>query len=221
MNQPAPKQLAPGQPAEIASRQRQGRRMMLAIIAVFVLPFFVLPLFMSPEKMHKTNKGILLETPAAFATLHASDVSGRVLEAPPEKKWALFYIVPAQCDEVCIQSARNAFYSLRQIPLVFGRDMDRIQSIVLRTAVLPAALDTLVQQEFSHLTMLSAQAGIVDVAFGTTLPQAASQAGNIYLMSPDGYLFIYYPPEPNEKQSLLRAEDIRSDLKKSLKGSRI
>jgi len=38
---------------------RKGRRMLLAIVAVFVLPFFVLPLVMSPDQMKKTNKGIL------------------------------------------------------------------------------------------------------------------------------------------------------------------
>jgi len=51
------------------------------------------------------------------------------------------------------------------------------------------------------------------------LPERNS-AGSIFLMSPDGYVFMVYPTFVDEQESILRARDIRADLKKSIKGER-
>ena len=205
---------------ETRARQRKGRMMMLAIVAIFVLPFFVLPLFMSPEKMGKTNKGILLDPPVAFSALQASDVNQRLLDQPPQKKWALLYIAPTMCEGICLAARDHALFALRQIPVALGRDLDRVQSLVVVSADLDPAFAAQLKQDFSTLVVLHAQANALNNAFAQVLSRT-NALGNIYLMSPDGYIFMYYPAEADEHISFQRAEDIRSDLKKSLQGSRI
>jgi hypothetical protein len=105
---------------------------------------------------------------------------------------------------------------MRQVRISLQRDMDRVQQLLLFTSPLDAALATLLQKEFSSMLQMQVNAEIVDQQIAS-----ASTAGNIYLMSPDGYLFIYYPPYENEQESLVHAEDLKVDLKKSIKGSRL
>jgi hypothetical protein len=207
--------------ADDAVRQRKGRLMMLAIVAVFVAPFFVLPLLMSPAKLGKTNKGTLIDPPVAFASLQSADLDHHRLELPPRKKWALLYFWPAVCEGGCVEARNHALLALRQVSVALGRDSDRVQSLVLLTTEPSAELSTLLQKDFKSLVPLFAAQDAVDNAFAQALPGKASEAGDIYLMSPDGYIFIYYAPEADEKRSLVRADDLLSDLKKSLKGSRI
>jgi hypothetical protein len=208
-------------PADGAARQRKGRLMMLAIVAVFVAPFFILPLLMSPATMSKTNKGTLIDPPVTFASLQIAGLDHHRLELPPLKKWALMYIWPTACEGDCVEARNHALLALRQASAALGRDSDRVQSLVLLTTEPSAELSILLQKDFKALVPLLVTQDAVDHAFAQALPGKACEAGNIYLMSPDGYIFIYYAPEADEKRSLVRADDLLSDLKKSLKGSRI
>lgn len=212
----------PAMGPEALARRRKGRLMMLAIVAVFVLPFFVLPLLMSPETMNKTNRGVLVNPHVNFAQLHAGNISGEMVQAPPQKKWFLLYVLPNPCDQSCAIARNNSLFVMRQLPPTLGRDLVRVKQLVLLTTEPSAEVNNILQKEFSDVEQLRVDAGIIDSVLAPALSgAAASSAGNIYLMSPDGYIFIYYPPETDEQGSMRQAEDIRSDLKKSLKGSRI
>jgi len=203
-----------------SAKQRQGRLVMLAIVAIFVLPFLVLPLFMSPEKMHKTNKGILLDPPVSFSALQASDENHQALPVLPLKKWFVLYVLPAACEGACVDARDHALFTLKNIQQVLGHDGDRVQPLVVLTAE-PAPEQSAQLQQITDVTSVRAEANVVDQAFASVLQGKASEAGNLYLMSPDGYVFIYYGAEADRTASLRRADDMKSDLKKSLQGSRI
>jgi len=195
---------------------RKGRRMLLAIVAVFVLPFFVLPLIMSPDQMKKTNKGILIQPYVQFTDLQVRDFNNNPVSAVPDKKWTMLYVVPENCVASCVAARTNALYSMRQVRVSLQRDMDRVQQLLLFTTDPDSELSILLNKEFSVMIKMRANSESVDKQM-----TQASTAGNIYLMSPDGYIFIYYPPYENERESIIHADDIKADLKKSIKGSRL
>ena len=50
---------------------------------------------------------------------------------------------------------------------------------------------------------------------------AGEPIGDIFLVSPDGQIFMRYPTHENMDATLEEAENIRVDLKRTLKGSLI
>jgi hypothetical protein len=194
---------------------KKGRLIMLAILAVFILPFFILPLLMSPENLQKTNKGTLIQPHVQFADLQVSDLNDHPVSVVPGKKWTMLYVVPASCDSVCSAARTNALYSMRQVRISLQHDMERVQSVLLLTAAPDQEFSAMLQNQFPTMVQMHVPRETVDKYMA-----GSSSAGNIYLMSPDGYIFMYYPPQAIEKESLVHANDIRSDLKKSIKGSR-
>lgn len=214
----------PAQPApltaEQAAQQRKARFMMLAIVAVFVLPFLVLPLFSSPEQAGKTNKGVLIQPHIPLSELVLTDEQqSPVTESFLEKRWTLLYVVPASCDAVCVSARNNALYAMRQVRLSLDRSMDRVQQLLVFTQNPDDDLAALLQQEFSSMKRARGTQSTLDSVLNTHLPEAYP-AGGIFLMSPDGYMFMVYPTFAEEDESVLRARDIHADLKKTIKGDR-
>jgi len=195
----------------------KNKLILLAILAVFILPFMILPLIMSPEKLQKTNKGFLIQPHVSFADLHATDMHNNPVNISAlNSKWTLLYVMPSNCNNSCISARSNALYSMRQVRLSLDRDVDRVQQLLLFTVKPDQELTALLEKEFSIMLQMYADGEVVDKQIAN-----ASSAGNIYLMSPDGYIFIYYPSYEIEKESIAHADDIRSDLKKSIQGSRL
>ena len=193
---------------------------MLGIVAVFVLPFFVLPLFTSPTQVGKTNKGFLIQPHIPVAELALLDAQQQTLVAANlETHWTLLYVVPASCDADCVAARNNALYAMRQVRLSLDRNVDRVQQLLVFTAEPDAELAGLMQREFADMKHAYGTRQTLDSVLYSALPQQYP-AGNIFLMSPDGYVFMAYPTFVNENESILRARDIRADLKKSIKGER-
>jgi cytochrome oxidase Cu insertion factor (SCO1/SenC/PrrC family) len=202
------------------ARQKKARLIMLGIVAVFVLPFFILPLLMSPEQVGKTNKGILIRPHVYITELALTEADKTVITAERlYNKWTLVYVVPAECQDSCTAARNNALYAMRQVRLSLDRSVDRVQQILVFTAEPDINLSGLLQKEFASMRQVY---GVEKNLQNILLSRAdiSAPAGNIYLMSPDGYVFMAYPTFADEKESILRARDIRADLKKSIKGER-
>lgn len=204
---------------EQQAQQRKARLMMLAIVAVFVLPFIVLPLFSSPERAGKTNKGMLIQPHIPLAELALIYEQNAVTESFLEKRWILLYVIPETCDAVCISARNNALYAMRQVRLSLDRSVDRVQQILVHTSELDDPLSALLEKEFSVMKIVQGNRQTLDPVLFSRLPER-HPAGSIFLMSPDGYVFMSYPTFVDEEESVLRARDIRADLKKSIKGDR-
>lgn len=218
MNNPASSTTPPA--TQDLAQQRRARLIMLGIVAVFVLPFFVLPLFTSPTQVGKTNKGLLIQPHLPLSELALVDEQQLpLLPANLDARWTLLYVVPEQCDGDCVSARNNALYAMRQVRLSLDRNVDRVQQLLVFTAEPDADLRGLMQREFPGMKHARGKRQTLDGTLAAVVP-AQYPAGSIFLMSPDGYVFMAYPTFVDEKESVLRARDIRADLKKSIKGER-
>jgi len=209
----------PHTPQEL-QQQRKARFIMLAIVAVFVLPFLVLPLFSSPMQMKKTNKGVLIQPHVPLAELRLTDEQQQSVTAPYlESRWTLLYVIPESCDTMCVFARNYALYAMRQVRLSLDRSVDRVQHLLVFTGEPDNDLLALLQKEFSGMKRVWGDRSTLETVLFSRL-QDQYPAGGIFLMSPDGYVFMAYPTFVDEQESVLRARDIRADLKKSIKGDR-
>lgn len=210
---------SPLTPQEL-QQQRKARFIMLAIVAVFVLPFLVLPLFSSPMQMNKTNKGMLIQPHIPLAELLLTDERQQAVTASYlESRWTLLYVVPESCDAMCIAARNHALYAMRQVRLSLDRSVDRVQQLLVFTSEPNSDLSALLQKEFPGMKRVWGNHSTLETVVYSRL-QEQYPAGSIFLMSPDGYVFMAYPTFADEEESVLRARDIRADLKKSIKGDR-
>lgn len=198
-------------------QRRKARLTFMAILAVFILPFFIVPLFSSVDEMGRNNKGSLIQPHIPLADLRLEQMQGGTFGVENlQSRWTLLYVIPDDCKEDCVLARNHALYAMRQVRLSMDRQMDRVQQLLVFASTPDATLDALIQQEFS--TMLQVRASRDQLI--SVLGSQPEPAGRIFLMSPDGYIFMSYPTFIDEQESVLRARDIRSDLKKSLKGDR-
>ncbi|MCB1615773.1 MAG: hypothetical protein KDI30_07145 [Pseudomonadales bacterium] len=189
----------------------------LLIVAVFVLPFFILPFVMPPETMKKSNKGTFIEPYVSFAELNLKSLQGfEVQQSALSDKWKLVYLMPSICGEAC----KNALFTLRQVPQSLDRDVGRVESMVVMSGEGNSSeLLSLLEYQFPSLMVFYADGGDIVRAFAQSIPEEnIVDAGYIFLMSPDGYIFMRYDSYADEQESIMKAKDIRKDLKTTLKG---
>lgn len=207
------------EPVPAEARTLKNRILLILLLASFVLPFAVgdLAYKYGWYQGGKTNRGELINPPLAFAGLSARDLKGNPLPADAIKtKWWLVYVLPTECEAAC----RNRFFQMRQIRRASGKHSDRISQLLVQTAPLSAETEALIAGEFPDFLRLQAKAATVDNVFAAVAAKA-SVAGHLYVMDPMGWMMLFYPPEPDEKTSVIKAEDVLKDLLKLLKDSRI
>lgn len=188
----------------------------LAIVAVFILPFFILPLIMSPETMDKSNRGEFVQPHVPIGDIPLKSMQGfDVGEGALSDKWKLLYFMPPVCDASC----KNALFTLRQVPQALDRDVGRVESLLVMGSMPDESAMRLVDSQFSSLQRFQSSPDDINRAFREALSgEDVASAGYLYLVSPDGYIFMRYAAYADEQESILKARDIRKDLKTSLKG---
>ena len=127
----------PGGEAAAASSQRKGRLIILAIVAIGILPLLAALYFryVSPPEVRATVGQPLDPAPLPFALLRRAD--GVAMEHPEVSgKWMVIFAAPGACDERC----QHALYLTRQARTAQGRNVARIDRYWLVTdAITPAA----------------------------------------------------------------------------------
>lgn len=123
--------------AATPSAQRNGRLILLAIVAIGVLPLLAALYFryVSPPEVKATVGQPLDPIPLPFEFLQRSD--GAALEHPAVSgKWLLIFAAPGACDERC----QHTLYLTRQARTAQGRNVTRLDRLWLITdAGTPAA----------------------------------------------------------------------------------
>lgn len=198
---------------------RKNRLMLLLLLATFVVPFVIGDLAYRHGwyKGGQTNHGQLITPPAGFAGFKAHNPAGQLQTAAFAKEsWWLLYVMPAQCDIAC----RNRLFQMRQVRKALGKESDRVHSVLVLTSVPDQETEALLKREFPDFARLSASVQDVDATMAP-VKTGASAAGLLYVMDPMAWIMMSYDPEPDEKTSVVKAEDILNDLKKLLKASRI
>lgn len=206
-------------PPEINRTARKNRVTLLILVASFILPVVLgdLAYHFGWYKGGQTNKGKLIDPPVSFADFRVTDMVGNALGTEfVGKNWWLLYVVPPECGVAC----RNRLFQMRQVRRALGKEGDRMRQLLVLTGPLSPETQALLSREFADFAQVKASSVAIDSALQRAAP-GASAAGLLYVMDPKGWIMLSYAPESDEKQSVIKAEDILKDLQKLLKASRI
>ena len=189
------------QPTGITARRR-GRTILVVMFCCSLFPVMLawLVFFYGQTWIPAatTNEGTLVHPPIRLARATA-------IEDLPGGRWLLLVMSENSCDESC----RRALYFIRQVNLALGKDMDRVDRLLLGSLSLPEVVE--LQQLYPKLRLLSVDRSRLEEAFqnsGDLRPDASL----IYLADPLGNIMMYYLPEQFGKPIL---DDLRHLLKVS------
>lgn len=189
--------------------EQGGNWKLYLIIAVCAAPMIASYLtYYVIKPQGRTNYGALLD-PRAYPipTLGTTALDGRPQALSDLKgKWIMLQADSGVCAEPC----RTKLFEMRQLRLVQGKDMDRIERVWLVLDREP--LETTLMREYDGTHMLRADAAAVrrwlPVEEGTRIED------HVYLIDPLGNLMMRFPKnaDPNK---------MKKDIAKLLKASRI
>jgi hypothetical protein len=185
-------------PAMTAEQVAQGRRTMLLLLAVCVVP--VLAAYFAfyvwrPSAI--ASYGAVISPGQALSVAALNTIDGTPLAPAMRGKWVMALRAPSACDQVC---QRDLYYT-RQIRTIQAADMDRVGRLwVFDDAGKPDP------------ALLEQHAGLL-VVRDSGLASALGEAEHIVLIDPRGNLMMRFPQNPESK-------GIIKDLQKLLKYSR-
>jgi cytochrome oxidase Cu insertion factor (SCO1/SenC/PrrC family) len=195
-----------------AQAQRSPLKAKLVLVALFAV--FFLPIFLAwglnvelPRwfPFGKTNHGRLIEPAERFDASALTGVDGEpVDEGLLRGKWTLVYIEPSECLAECDQ----AVYRMRQSRYAMGKDMDRVQRLVVAPRPLAKA---------AAEKLLIYDPALKVVAAGPEWirrRRLAEGQAEIYVIDPQGYLMMWYRTD-DDPAGLIK------DLKRLLRISKI
>jgi cytochrome oxidase Cu insertion factor (SCO1/SenC/PrrC family) len=187
-----------------------GRRMMLLVTGLLVLPFIVaFGLYWfewRPAKL--ANHGELIQPPQALPEAGLTLVDGRSLQtAELRRKWTLVMVAPSPCASACLQD----LHQIRQVQVALNKEMVRLRRVLLGSSVADLRTDPAlaeIQRSYPDLIIAAPTADETGVIW-TTLAGAGYR---FYVIDPLGNVMMRYPEKP-EMQGMLR------DLERLLKYS--
>jgi len=195
-------------PAEPQQRKR-GRWMLWLVLLVCASPmiasyftFYVL----KPEK--RNNYGTLIDQRAhPVPAMAATTLDGKPAALEQFKgKWVMLMAAPGACIDAC----RKQLFAMRQLRLMQGKEMERIERVWLILDAEP--LDTMVIREYDGTHMLRADAKAV--ANWLPADPGTGVSDHIYLIDPLGHLMMRFPKDPEPRK-------VHKDIYKLLKASSV
>lgn len=178
----------PGTVAVTASGGRKGRLIILAIVAIGLLPLLAALYFryVSPPEVKATVGQPLDPVPLQFASLQRMD--GAAMEHPEVSgKWLVIFAAPGGCDERC----QHALYLTRQARTAQGRNMARLDRLWLITdATTPAS--GLMAAHPDLVLVKATDAKVLQLLGG-------SESRHINLVDRRGLLVFRYSDDPEPK----------------------
>jgi len=193
-----------------SGQTRRGRWKLLLVLLVCAAPMLMSYLtYYVIKPTGRTNYGTLLDprrypAPPALGLL---TLDGKPATLDRYRgRWLMLQSGPSACAAAC----QRQLFQMRQLRLMQGRDMDRIERAWLITD--PAPLETLLIREFDGTDMLR----VDPVALRAWLPAAAggSVDDHLYLVDPLGHLMMRFPKNADPSR-------VKKDLNKLLKASAI
>ena len=188
---------------------KRGRWKLYLVIAVcaspLILSYFT---YYVIQPMSRTNYGTLLD-PRSYPMpeLGSRLQGGEKQELSAYKgKWIMLQVSSPDCQKAC----QNTLLNMRQLRLMQGKEMDRIERVVLITGQNP--METLLLREYDGTHFLRTDANAV--AAWLPVEEGSNVQDRIYLIDPLGNLMMRYPVDADPNK-------IKKDLSKLLKASRI
>jgi hypothetical protein len=194
--------------------QRRGRRTLLIIAGLFLLPLlasFLLYYGNLWRPAGSSNKGVLITPaqPLPSTRLRLADGKAANSDEIFRDKWTLVYVGDGRCDEQC----RAALVFGRQVRLSLANEMMRVQRVMLATG--ECCDNQYFASEHAGLVALDASAGESAALLASFVRgNASGDARTLYLVDPLGNLMMRH-------DSRGKPRDLLTDLKKLLKLSHI
>lgn len=191
------------------ARRRIGRWKMLAVVAVCAAPLIASYLtYYVIKPQSRNNYGALID-PRQYPIpdLGSSAIDGSPARLEDYKgKWVMLQVDGGDCGETC----QNKLLTMRQLRLMQGKEMDRIERVWLVTDRTPIA--TLLLREYDGTDILRVDAGKLQ----SWLPADAGTTArdHIYLIDPLGNLMMRFPKDPDPGK-------MKKDISKLLRASSI
>ncbi len=182
----------------------------LALISIFILPFIAawLALYVFDYRPGSKNYGELVQPvrPLDLPLMTARD--NRQLDDGFWNKWTFVILDDGDCAKLC----RDNLYYLRQMRVALGRDVNRVQNLLIMQQPAGSDLQTFLN-DYPDLTVIERADRAIMEKF--RLPNREPGAAAIlYLVDPLGNLMMTYPAV-NDPSSIL------SDMRRLLKVSQI
>jgi cytochrome oxidase Cu insertion factor (SCO1/SenC/PrrC family) len=189
--------------------QRRGRWKMLLVLAVCAAPMLASYLtYYVIKPGGRTNYGALIDPrDHPIPQLSATAMDGKPSSLDQYKgKWIMLLSGPSNCQQEC----KDRLYAMRQLRLMQGKEMERVERVWLITDDLPLAPDLMSDDEGTHLLRVSKS------ALSTWLPveQGGDASQHMYLIDPLGNLMMRFPKDADPAK-------VKKDLGKLLKASSI
>jgi cytochrome oxidase Cu insertion factor (SCO1/SenC/PrrC family) len=191
-----------------------ARLKMIALMAVFALPIALASLLYSVgwRPQGTINHGELVQPARPIQDVSLRTLDGERLNFNRlHKKWTMLYFDGPECSDVCRENLRK----MRQVHLAQGKDVDRIQRVLVVTnSASSGDLQEVIQGPDMKVLTGSAE-NIKKLAAQFNLPAGAPfELHRIYVLDPLGNFIMSYPPsaDPN---------GMRKDFNRLLKISKI
>ncbi|MBP0600070.1 cytochrome C oxidase subunit I [Herbaspirillum sp. LeCh32-8] len=204
--------LAAKSASEVAAdqkRRRLGRWKMLAVVAVCAAPMiasYFTYYVIKPES--RNNYGALIDPrqyPIPDLGTSALD-GGQAGLGDYKGKWIMLQVDGGDCAAAC----RNKLFTMRQLRLMQGKEMERVERVWLVTDKAP--LDTTLMREYDGTDMLRVDAAKLKAWL--PVEQGTSVEDHIFLIDPLGNLMMRFPKEPDPGK-------MKKDISKLLRASAI
>jgi hypothetical protein len=192
-----------------APNQGSGRWKLLAVLAVCAAPLIASYFtYFVVKPTGRTNYGEILD-PRLYPipALGSTSLDGKALGLDAYKgKWILLQTGSGDCQEAC----KKQLFAMRQLRLMQGKEMDRVERVWLITDATP--LDTMLMRvvEGTHFLRVPLDA----VAKWLPVEQGGNAADHIYLIDPLGNLMMRFPKDADPAK-------VKKDIGKLLKASAI
>jgi len=189
------------------AQRRKGRRTFLLLFGLFAMPLLlVAAMYQFDWRPGGASHGQLVTPPRVLQLTDQTNLQGKPFRVVQWKeKWSLVYIAGPDCAAVC----QEQLHTLRQVHVSLGKEIERLQRVLLVPADPQGAALVAIQQQYPDLFVL-AGANVTSLASQFDLPgQPALSAGRVYLVDPLGNLMMSYPQG-------YEAKGLRKDLMRLL-----
>lgn len=205
-------------PGNDAAAQSRGRRMLLLLAALFLVPLavsFWLYYGSAWRPSGTVERGQLVSpaVPLPEVVLPLAPGAASPATAPGflKDKWTVVFVGDGACDARC----RKALVDSRQVRLALDKDMDRVQRVFLFRG--ECCENGWLEAEHPGLLAVRVdgpEAAALLSPFDAAAGGQAMLSGRLYLVDPLGNLMMSYAPD-------VPAQDLLKDLERLLKLSHI